>query len=77
MCPFLAMHSKGGAHLNEDLHSGSAAQCLAGQRNFLGQSSGIGPLDLQGSLKTAGPPFVSFELLSTSPQTQHKGCIYL
>lgn len=36
-----------------------------------------GPLDLQGSVKTAGPPFVSFELLSTSPKTQHTGCIYL
>lgn len=35
MCPFPAMHSKGGAHLNEDLHLGSAAQCLAGKRNFL------------------------------------------
>lgn len=36
-----------------------------------------GPLDLLGSVKTAGLLFVSFELLSASPKTQHKGCIYL
>lgn len=40
MGPFLAVHSKGGAHLNEDLCSSGAAQCLAGQRKFLGLSSG-------------------------------------
>lgn len=36
-----------------------------------------GPLDLLGSVKTAGLLFVSFELLSASPKTQHKGYIYL
>ena len=59
--------------------SAQAAQPSAGQDEEACWDCHLntGPLDLLGSVKTAGLLFLSFELLSSSPKTQHKACIYL
>lgn len=71
------MHSQGGNPHNQDLSGGRAAQGLAGEGTDLDCHLKPGPLYAQESVKTAGPLSVSFELLSTSLQTQRKGCTYL